>query len=171
MNGLSPMLTTTCAPALALALALALAPTLAPIPRGTAEAGIPGVLRLRLRLDPRLCVVGCKPTPSPTHRTQKKVVQMRPCTSCARQGQRPRRTSPFIRFMPLSDAGQSAASLCRSSARPLALLIFWAKVRLSRGGSAAAGQSRRRTARPRWSTALSPRAVDQAGLAGSRVAS
>jgi hypothetical protein len=49
------------------------------------------------------------------------------------------------------------------------LLIFRDKVRLSVGASPAAGQSRRRTARPRWSAALAPCAVDQAGPAGSRV--
>jgi hypothetical protein len=56
-----------------------------------------------------------------------------------------------------------------SSLRIFPLLIFRGKVRLSVGGSPAAGQSRRRTARPRWSAALAPGAVDQAGPAGSRV--
>ena len=49
------------------------------------------------------------------------------------------------------------------------LLIFRGKVRLSVGGRAAACQSRRRTARPRWCNALMPHAVHQAGPAGSRV--
>jgi hypothetical protein len=50
------------------------------------------------------------------------------------------------------------------------LLIFRDKVRLSVGRLAAACQSRRRTARPRWCNALSPHAVHQAGPAASRVA-
>jgi hypothetical protein len=50
------------------------------------------------------------------------------------------------------------------------LLIFRDKVRLSVGRLAAACQSRRRTARPRWCNALSPRAVHQAGPAASRAA-
>ena len=50
------------------------------------------------------------------------------------------------------------------------VLIFRDKVRLSVGRLAAACQSRRRTARPRWCNALSPHAVHQAGPAASRVA-
>jgi hypothetical protein len=75
-------------------------------------------------------------------------------------------TGPSV---PGDDAQRSPSARVELSTLPLLILIFRDKVRLSVGGSPAACQSRRRTARPRWCNALSPRAVHQAGPAGSRV--